>query len=389
MRYEKRFLILMLAILFVFFFGSYIEPSISYAHSGRTDSSGGHHDYQNKSGLGSYHYHCGGNPPHLHENGICPYSSQGSQSQSNSSVNSSGDSSLRADSSQNTSTIKEVAAKSLTIELAESLEVGNRTWISSEITPEDTTCKGLTYYSSDDSIATVSANGNVKGVSPGEAVISAVTSNGIRKEVKITIYEVKPNEIECNDKLEMIVGDEQEIEVTVLPENSSNKEYTVSVENQEILEYSDNKITAIKEGSTDLHIETWNGIKKDIHVKVGIIPVEELEIMDATGYIIGNVVDINGNISLEAKVKPSDATYQKAKWESSNPNVIEIEDGKFHIKNTGKVTLTCSTHDNMSETIDIMVVNRNAINTIGGIMGLCAGVGAIYILIVRERKQAN
>ena len=46
------------------------------AHSGRTDSSGGHHDNKNKSGLGSYHYHCGGYPAHLHSNGVCPYSSQ-------------------------------------------------------------------------------------------------------------------------------------------------------------------------------------------------------------------------------------------------------------------------------------------------------------------------
>ena len=26
------------------------------AHPGRTDAQGGHHDYKNKSGLGSYHY---------------------------------------------------------------------------------------------------------------------------------------------------------------------------------------------------------------------------------------------------------------------------------------------------------------------------------------------
>ncbi|HFL2520423.1 TPA: YHYH domain-containing protein [Clostridioides difficile] len=39
--------------------------SFSYAHSGRTDSSGGHRDNKNKSGLGSYHYHCGGYPAHL------------------------------------------------------------------------------------------------------------------------------------------------------------------------------------------------------------------------------------------------------------------------------------------------------------------------------------
>jgi hypothetical protein len=45
-----------------------------YAHSGRTDGSGGHRDNKNKSGLGYYHYHCGGYPAHLHVKGVCPYS---------------------------------------------------------------------------------------------------------------------------------------------------------------------------------------------------------------------------------------------------------------------------------------------------------------------------
>ncbi|EGT3659633.1 TPA: YHYH domain-containing protein [Clostridioides difficile] len=54
--------------------------SFSYAHSGRTDSSGGHRDNKNKSGLGSYHYHCGGYPAHLHNNGGCPYTGGGSSS---------------------------------------------------------------------------------------------------------------------------------------------------------------------------------------------------------------------------------------------------------------------------------------------------------------------
>ncbi|HHX60053.1 MAG TPA: YHYH domain-containing protein [Epulopiscium sp.] len=52
-----------------------IFTSLTFAHSGRTDSSGGHRDNKNKSGLGSYHYHCGGHPAHLHKNGICPYNS--------------------------------------------------------------------------------------------------------------------------------------------------------------------------------------------------------------------------------------------------------------------------------------------------------------------------
>lgn len=54
---------------------TYVTDSILTveAHSGRTDSSGGHKDNKNKSGLGGYHYHCGGHPAHLHTNGVCPY----------------------------------------------------------------------------------------------------------------------------------------------------------------------------------------------------------------------------------------------------------------------------------------------------------------------------
>lgn len=50
----------------------FLLSSPSLAHPGRTDSHGGHHDYENDSGLGPYHYHHG-HPAHLHENGVCPY----------------------------------------------------------------------------------------------------------------------------------------------------------------------------------------------------------------------------------------------------------------------------------------------------------------------------
>lgn len=49
------------------------------AHSGRTDANGGHKDNKNKSGLGSYHYHCGGYPAHLHQDGVCPYATSGTK----------------------------------------------------------------------------------------------------------------------------------------------------------------------------------------------------------------------------------------------------------------------------------------------------------------------
>lgn len=81
---KKRFVVLASAIMIM------AQSFVVYAHSGRTDSSGGHRDNKNKSGLGAYHYHCGGYPAHLHTNG-CPYtgggaSSSNSQSESSSKV---------------------------------------------------------------------------------------------------------------------------------------------------------------------------------------------------------------------------------------------------------------------------------------------------------------
>ena len=71
MKENKIRIISIIVILFVIFAGSCVN-----AHQGRTDSNGGHRDNKNKSGLGIYHYHCGGYPAHLHTNGECPYSTK-------------------------------------------------------------------------------------------------------------------------------------------------------------------------------------------------------------------------------------------------------------------------------------------------------------------------
>lgn len=94
------------------------------AHGGRTDSSGGHKDNKNVSGLGSYHYHCGGNPAHLHDGGVCPYSS--SSQSSNITATSGGGLSTNIGSSGNSSsnTVSKPEAK---------LSTGERITVSSDL----------------------------------------------------------------------------------------------------------------------------------------------------------------------------------------------------------------------------------------------------------------
>lgn len=156
----------------------------AYGHSGRTDSSGGHKDNKNKSGLGSYHYHCGGHPAHLHTNGVCPYSSSSSSSKSNTSSSSSS-------STKTTSTVPTtIVATDIKInENITSMKEGESQKLTATITPENVTDKNITWKSSDENIATISSSGQIIAKKAGTVEITAATSNAKTNTIKINIKE--------------------------------------------------------------------------------------------------------------------------------------------------------------------------------------------------------
>ena len=180
MRKNKKKIISILLIIL-----SIISIGVNaYAHSGRTDSSGGHKDNKNKSGLGSYHYHCGGHPAHLHTNGVCPYSSSSSASKSSTSSSSS----LVT---KTTSTVPAtVAVTDIKInENVTNMEEGESKKLTTTITPDNATDKNITWKSSDESIATVSTTGEVTAKKYGKVDITATSANGKTSTIKINIKE--------------------------------------------------------------------------------------------------------------------------------------------------------------------------------------------------------
>lgn len=161
--------------------------NITFAHSGRTDSSGGHRDNNNKSGLGSYHYHCGGHPAHLHTNGVCPYSSSSKNSKPSSST-----------SSQKTTTVEPTIINVEDIKINETvkeIKVGESKILTVTITPNNSTDKTITWKSSNEKIATVSSIGKVIAKNPGPVEITATSSNGLSNAIKIVVKEDKNNVI--------------------------------------------------------------------------------------------------------------------------------------------------------------------------------------------------
>ena len=403
-----------------------IFPLTSFAHSGRTDSNGGHHDYQNKSGLGSYHYHHGMGP-HLHPGGVCPYSGTSTDNSGNDSSSSQSSSyeppspSISIENypdtlnvgessgfeysvsnatsesstvtSSDTSVVKVGADKTLnavgagtaqitvtasgvtktfTVRVTDvpveeikisnaidKIQLGKDYKFETTILPENATNKKVTWSSDNTDILEIDNSGEIKAKSPGIVTVTAMTDNNIESKVSVEVFEVIPESIECGDSINLIVGDINDYKIDILPENSNNKEFKVSCDDEGILKYSESSVQAILEGETILHIETWNGIKKDIPVKIDILPVEKIEINDTTNYMFSNTIDKSDQVLISAKVAPGDATYQDIEWSSSDSNIIGIDNGKFIIKGTGDVILTCSAHGGIESSIKITVIDRS------------------------------
>lgn len=179
----------------------------SYAHSGRTDSNGGHRDNQNKSGLGSYHYHCGGHPAHLHTNGGCPYSSSSSSSKKSSSSKTKSSSSTKTNTKVTTQTATqpvETTSEPINVEVTEvqirdnvdNIEVGKRKNLTVTVLPENATDKSITWKSSNENVATISSSGELQAKSVGKAEITATSVN--RKTSVLNVEVVEPRSTQTN-----------------------------------------------------------------------------------------------------------------------------------------------------------------------------------------------
>lgn len=211
------------------------------AHSGRTDANGGHRDNKNKSGLGSYHYHCGGYPAHLHSNGVCPYASSSSSSKESTSSNSSsrkkstssGSSSSKGSTSSNSSSSKgntstsssssnsNTANKPATVDITgirinediNDIEVGESRNLTATITPSNATNKNITWKSSDESIAMVTSEGEVITKRPGTVEITATCSNGKTSTIEISVKDIPEteNKVMSNYTNNNIINNEEDV----------------------------------------------------------------------------------------------------------------------------------------------------------------------------------
>ncbi len=295
----------------------------TFAHSGRTDSSGGHKDNKNKSGLGSYHYHCGGYPAHLHNGGYCPYT--------------------------------DIFPSSVSISVGKKvLGIGEKTDISGAVYPANSCNTNITWDCSDSSVVRMK-NGTIEAVGYGTATITAKSFNGKVGTVRITVKEITAekvtiNNIPSDDKL--YIGESFQLTSTITPSNVDNPTITWS-SSDSAKATVDNKGNVVLKDSGNVKIEATasNGVKGVWQAQVKERFVESINIDETELSML-----LGSTYALKASVTPSNATHPELQWSTSDANIVDVSaDGTLTAVSCGNAVVTAISTNDISKSVEITV----------------------------------
>lgn len=196
------------------------------------------------------------------------------------------------------------------------------------------------WVSSNEEIADIS-EGKIKGLSVGNVDIYAVVDNKKSKELQLECL-VKVQDIQLDlENIVLPIRSSEKINTTVYPENSTYKELIWSSSDEKIATVKDGVVCAKSAGKCEISVADITGsvIKKcnveviNIESDMVVLDEEFVELSKGENYIISE------------KIYPEETTNKEVKWESTDENVITVDNGTIYAVNYGQADVIVTTSD--------------------------------------------
>ncbi len=230
------------------------------------------------------------------------------------------------------------------------ISVGESRKLSATVKPSGATNKEVSWASSNESVATVDSNGNVKGLKEGSATITVTTKDGSKTATcKVTVSKpvstIAVTGVSLNKtSLSLTVGESQSLSATVSPSNASDKSVSWKSSDTSVATVDGSgNVKAVKAGTATITVTTKDG-SKTATCKVTVSkPVSTIAVTGVSLNKTSLSLTVGESQSLSATVSPSNASDKSVSWKSSNTSVATV-DGSGNVKavkaGTAKVTVT-------------------------------------------------
>ena len=231
------------------------------------------------------------------------------------------------------------------------LLVGEKDKLEVTIEPDDASNKSVIWESSNPSIVVVDETGNISAIQEGTVVIEVKTKDG--KVTDSCIVNVYKNEIiEATFKeenIEVRVGENKDLEVDINPKELEEF-ITLTSSDESILKVDDKgKVYGIKNGKAVVSVKMREQVILTTEVRV-VIPVDTLSIENES-----LTMEVNQEEKIKYIITPPEAADQEVIWESSDTEVITVDNGKILAKKVGEATIKVSI-DGKETTCRILVI---------------------------------
>lgn len=186
----------------------------------------------------------------------------------------------------NNDVVETIEVSSITLTLSKNeVKVGETVTATVTINPTDASDKTYTLSASKEGVVTISGN-TLTAIGAGEVVITATSTSGAKTAtatLKVTENVVNVTDITLTlDKTTVLVGETINASVKVLPDNATNKNYTITSSDTAKLSVNGNVLTALKDGKVNVTVTSEDGNLTDT-VEVTINPVDVNPTLTLTG----------------------------------------------------------------------------------------------------------
>lgn len=255
-----------------------------------------------------------------------------------------------------------------------SVEVGETIQLVSN-TNLDTSIEGIEWKSSDVNVATVTSDGTVKAISPGDVNIRLTIDGETIDKYRVIVYTYNKDGKETYipvTKLDlfpkdnnMFVGSKINLSAKITPDDATNKEIKWSSSNQNIATVNQSgEVTAISEGTADITVSSANNItstaKVTVSKKQSTTPISgNKKEVSSISIDQGNngLFKVGVTKQLTATILPANATNKTVTWSSDKPKIASVDkNGKVKMNAEGIATIT-ATSSNGKKAYYVISVN--------------------------------